>query len=333
MLKMTPSVAVQSSIETAYQVPQHPPSGPRAHTAPWRRRGPRPVDSDHPHAAALTAFWEYLERQEALGRMVRRTCLEVVRVARTFLSAHPTLTLQQITVDHIEEYLASRSTAPRSLQTVLMRLRVFFRWATERQRLVVENPCLRVSRPRWRSVPRPAPTYEEFLAVCRQCRTLAEAALVEGLYYTGLRRNELRRLRVRAVDFARGRAAVLGKGGKHRTVLFPPHVADLWQALAGAPDHYLFRGASSPTRRAWGVGALGSTLRQLGEAAGLPYRLTMHVLRHGFFRLLKTRGVSVEVAARLGGHSNVQLTVHIYGQLDDDDLQSAYDRGMGEEPR
>lgn len=49
--------------------------------------------------------------------------------------------------------------------------------------------------------------------------------------------------------------------------------------------------------------------------------------------LLKTRGVSVDIAARLGGHSNIQLTVQVYGRLDDDDLQDADERAMGGERR
>lgn len=275
------------------------------------------------HGTVLTAYGEYLHRQQALCRITYRTRLVYFRTARTFLATQPR-TLAQITAEHVEQHLTSRGLAPRSMQTDLMSLRSFFRWATQHERLLPEDPCARVSRPRWHAEARPAPTYLEFLQVCRQCRTLEEAALVEGFYYTGLRISELRSVFVRDPDYARRRLAVLGKGGKRRTVMFPVHVADLWQALGGEPDHRLFRAPTKPTV-AQRDEQIGETLRRLGREASLPFKLTAHVLRHGYFRLLKTRGVPVEVAARLGGHSDIKMTVEIYGRLDDTDLQNSYD--------
>jgi len=70
---------------------------------------------------------------------------------------------------------------------------------------------------------------------------------------------------------------------------------------------------------------LNQMLRRLAQGAGLRYKLTCHTLRHGFFRLLKTRGVPLEVAARLGGHNSIRTTADVYGTLDLDDLQKSYD--------
>lgn len=73
-------------------------------------------------------------------------------------------------------------------------------------------------------------------------------------------------------------------------------------------------------------------LRAIGIRAGLPYPLTCHILRHGFFRLLKSKGVPLQVAARLGGHENINTTAMIYGHLDEDDLQKSYDEKIGGQP-
>lgn len=53
---------------------------------------------------------------------------------------------------------------------------------------------------------------------------------------------------------------------------------------------------------------INGILHRLGRDAFLPYHVAAHILRHGFIRLCKTRGVPLEVAARLAGHANIQLT-------------------------
>ena len=45
--------------------------------------------------------------------------------------------------------------------------------------------------------------------------------------------------------------------------------------------------------------------------------------------MCKARGVPPEVAARLAGHANIQLTAMLYGQLDEDALQQIYDAKIG----
>jgi integrase len=70
--------------------------------------------------------------------------------------------------------------------------------------------------------------------------------------------------------------------------------------------------------------------RALGKAAGLPYRVTAHILRHGFARLCKTREIPIEVAARLLGHNDITTTAKIYGRLAVYDLRTIYDKHIGE---
>jgi integrase len=125
---------------------------------------------------------------------------------------------------------------------------------------------------------------------------------------------------------------IIGKGDKERIVVFPPHVGELivnWTGglppeafLLESPQHFAY-----PRSPRWIV----QTLKAIGRRAGLPYALTTHLLRHGFARLCKTRGMPLEVTARLMGHEDVSTTAALYGRLDADDLQQVYDRVIGEE--
>lgn len=244
---------------------------------------------------------------------------------RRFLRAHD-IPLEKLTPEHIERYLYARPISPRSQCVELEILRSFFRWCVQHERLMKRNPCEGVEKPKWQPALRPAPTWPDVAAVLRECRTLEERAIVELLYFSGLRISELRSLRVGNIDLARRQVAVTGKGGVPRVTVFPARVADVLRAfLSGDLAAWAFP-APKPRGRARGAKWIEATLRCLGRQAGLPYPLTAHILRHGWVRLCKTRGVPIEVTARLAGHRSIQTTAKWYGRMDIEDLQAAYDR-------
>ncbi len=234
-----------------------------------------------------------------------------------------------MTSEHIERYIYSLPVSPRTKAVELLQLRGFFKFLTRQKRLFKENPCARVDCPKWQERYRPAVSRIEFEAVCRACRTIEEAAVVETLFFTGLRISELRSLRVRQVDFQTRQIRVIGKGGKERVVVFPERVVTVLRQHLGDrvlnPDGYLF-----PSNSPHHVGSprgkqIGVLIKNLGKRAGLPYTLTAHLFRHGWVRLMKVSGVPVEVTARLAGHSSIPTTSRLYGRLDVGDLQTSYD--------
>ena len=54
-----------------------------------------------------------------------------------------------------------------------------------------------------------------------------------------------------------------------------------------------------------------------------PYGVTIHSLRHTYAYLLKTRGVHVTTAQRLLGHSDPKVTLSIYTQVLDNEIDDA----------
>lgn len=286
---------------------------------------------------------------------------------RVFFRMFPNLKLQYLSAEHIERFILRDGLSPRAAGTQLMNLSSFCRYLVKRG-LLKENPCRKVEKPRFQINPRPAPSWQDFLALRRACKTIEEATVLETLYFTGMRSSEFRSVRLRDVDFSARRITVVaGKGGKVRVVMFPERVASLLREYIGqtpcrrSPDDFLFictwyfTPQGRHTHRVWkwaegefpGITAaltgeqpykrvapitiphVLTILRRLGKSAGLPYHLTTHILRHGFIRLCKVRGVPVEMTAKLAGH-DIGMTVKIYGQLSDDDLQTAYDRALSQ---
>lgn len=272
---------------------------------------------------------DYQDRLHRLGYS-RKTQLAYGQAVRRLYRAYPRVALEDLTPEHIERHLYARHLQPASFITSLETLRAYFKWLIQHKRVLARNPCAGVERPRVPDRIRPAPSFAEFQTVRATCRTVEEGAWVEVLYFTGLRITEARLLRVAAVDLEQRRIQLVGKGGRARIVVFPERTAALLRQQIGhrPPGDYLF---ASPRRPGYPRGSdwLERLTRRLGRVAGLPYPLTAHLLRHGFFRLCKTRGVPLEVASRLGGHRSITTTASIYGQMDADDLQAAYDRGIG----
>jgi integrase len=202
-----------------------------------------------------------------------------------------------------------------------------------RDNLLARNPAKGVKLPRVR---RKRPEY----LTHRQVADLAAAAgdyeaLVLTLAYTGLRWGEAIGLRVRDVDMLRRRAAVsenavqvkgkihvgTTKAHKNRTVPLPafllPYLAR--QCEGKSRDDLLFADGDGQyplqphTKSGW--------LDRAVVAAGIP-RVTLHDLRHTSASLAVSAGANVKAVQRMLGHASAAMTLDIYADLFDDDLEA-----------
>lgn len=163
------------------------------------------------------------------------------------------------------------------------------------------------------------------------------ATLVYVAAYTGLRWGELTALRVRDVDALRRRLAVnqnavrvgadihVGSPKTHelRSVPYPEFlelpIAKLCEGkprdalLFGGGLDYLQRPRASGKSRSWFVTAL--------DDAGLE-RMTVHDLRHTAASLAISSGANVKAVQRMLGHASAAMTLDVYADLFDDDLDT-----------
>jgi integrase len=202
-----------------------------------------------------------------------------------------------------------------------------------RDNLLARNPAAGIRLPRKN---RKRPVY----LTHRQVSGLAAAAgryeaLVLLLAYTGLRWGEATGLRVRDLDMLRKRATVsenavqagseifvgTTKAHKHRSVPLPefllPYLAR--QCEGKSRDELLFPGGGYEHLKrphhesGWFTKAVA--------ASGVP-RLTPHDLRHTAASLAVSAGANVKAVQRTLGHASAAMTVDIYADLFDDDLEA-----------
>ncbi|NQX11373.1 site-specific integrase [Microbacteriaceae bacterium VKM Ac-2855] len=160
--------------------------------------------------------------------------------------------------------------------------------------------------------------------------------LVRVLAYCGLRWGELSGLRVRDVDTVRGRLeiqhTVVEVGGsqvegepkdyEHRSVPVPATIAaELRDHISGkGPDDPVFSGSRGHGwlrgrvfRRGW----LDAAAASIGREG-----LTPHELRHTAASLAISAGASVKSVQRMLGHASAAVTLDVYADLFDDDLDA-----------
>ncbi|MDQ1583774.1 MAG: hypothetical protein QOF36_1828 [Microbacteriaceae bacterium] len=163
--------------------------------------------------------------------------------------------------------------------------------------------------------------------------------LVRFLAYTGLRWGEATGLRVQDFEPLRRRVFVtenaVAVGGEiivgtpktheARTVPVPAFLIEgLSRLCAGKRRNQLLFGGgddhlrSPDSRRGWYVAAI----REAQKADPLFPRLTIHDLRHTAASLAVSAGANVKAVQRMLGHKSAAMTLDVYADLFDDDLDA-----------
>ncbi|HTP55178.1 MAG TPA: site-specific tyrosine recombinase/integron integrase [Thermoplasmata archaeon] len=241
-------------------------------------------------------------------------------IARTFL-AYTQKPLEEVTMRDLEafrEYLVlHRRYSKNSLYTTIRGLACLFRSFGLETADTLQPPRRPERLPRYL-------TEEEmhrlFDAVKESAR---DSAIVHVLAFGGLRVGELCHLKTEDLEFERNILHVRsGKGDKDREVV-------LEERTRAAIDRYLtersLSGTSSPRLFPVGPVTVERIVRRSAQAAGIPRRVTPHVLRHTLATALLSRGCDIRYIQKLLGHASV-ATTQIYTHVDTQALRDAYQR-------
>lgn len=211
-------------------------------------------------------------------------------------------------------------------------------------RLIPSNPARGVELPR-----KPRRTEHTYLdaaqlyALAGECGRYRPLILTLGL--TGLRWGEAIGLRVGDVDMRRhrinvsrsatqvGRSIVLGtpKTSELRSVVFPDALEGELPIKGREPEEILFFNENTEDgymRQVESPKARGNWFSNACDRAGIP-RMTVHDLRHTAASLMVRSGANVKAVQRQLGHSSAAMTLDVYADLFDDDLD-ALGEAMGE---
>ena len=235
------------------------------------------------------------------------------------------------------EWSKGKKTAPLSVSTQLLRLSAlmgFFRYLFK-QGVIFHDPAASLEQPKRRkALPRGILTGKQVLALLSAPDTetpigLRDRAILELLYATGIRNEELRNLYLTDVDRELGQVRVTGKGMKDRVVP-AGRIAMNWLAqylerarpalLAGPDGGLLF--PSKNGRKLIGLNLI-DLVKKHARKAGIPGTVTPHALRHTCATHLLQAGADIRVIQVLLGHSSLSTT-EIYTHVDITDLKKVH---------
>lgn len=174
-------------------------------------------------------------------------------------------------------------------------------------------------------------------------------ALIAVLAYTGIRFGEAAALERRSIDLTRGRIHVVRsvgevkgvltygppKNGKKRTVPMPKALFSMIEPMLedGPLDGNLFSTSTGFVLRlgTWRTRVFNKALKSINSrrlAEGRPEfpAITPHDLRHTAASLAVQSGANVKVVQRMLGHASAAITLDVYADLFDSDLDEVATR-------
>lgn len=153
---------------------------------------------------------------------------------------------------------------------------------------------------------------EEVLKMIGSTENLKHKLIIELLYSSGLRLQELINLKRRHIDTARNSVNVIeGKGGKDRITLLSERLKeDLLRYLTSFPlsSEYLFEGRNGKYSKK----SVQKVIENAGKAIGK--KVTPHMLRHSFATHLLENGTDIRYIRDLLGHSDIGTTL-VYAKV------------------
>ncbi len=296
-----------------------------------REGGPEPREAPGPRGEVLSRFAAHLAVERGLSRNTQlaygRDVADFLRFAGTTAPPDASGAVAYL------ESLQRQGCSPRTLQRRLSALRAFAAFCAGEGGAApladVAHPRARPGLPRVLSVAEVGALLEA--DVPDGPRALRDRALLELLYGSGLRVSEVTGLRLADVDLHERFVRCVGKGGREREVPFGRRAAAALRrylregrpALARGPggrDAPLFpgrRGGALTRQACWAM------IRARAREAGIPRRVSPHVLRHSFATHLLGGGADLRAVQELLGHADIGTT-EIYTHVTAGHMLAAY---------
>lgn len=208
-----------------------------------------------------------------------------------------------------------------------------------KDRRLATNPARGVNLPRKTSKRKIYLTHSQVALLAEQAGT--NGTLVEVLAYCGLRWGEATALRIRDVDFEQRRFNVhenavmvnntiyVGTPKTHvsRSVPYPKFLdAEVRRNAYASPGRLLFGDGHDhmrlPNSR---DGWFAASVKRAQKVDPTFPRVTPHDLRHTAASLAVSAGANVKAVQRMLGHASAAMTLDVYSDLFDDDLNAVSD--------
>ncbi len=284
--------------------------------------------------ALVEGFFRHVRTERRLSKLTSVSYQRDVAALGAYCDSQKLNAWSAIDSQHLRLFAArqhSRGLSPRSIQRQLSAIRTFFGYLI-REGAVRINPAADVRAPK---VARHLPHTLDADQMQRllEFRTddglsMRDKAMLELLYSSGLRLQELVSLDLADLDIADRTVRVTGKGNKVRILPVGRQALDAIRAwlkergaVADADEAAVFVGRNGERL---GVRAVQSRVDVWARRSGLGIKAHPHLFRHSFATHLLESSRDLRGVQELLGHANISTT-QVYTHLDFQHLARIYD--------
>lgn len=243
----------------------------------------------------------------------------------------------------IEAYLAIRKQENHwkdsTLQNNINYLRTFYGFLVKKD-LIVKNPMDKIDSVKQEKRQKETFSIIEFERLREACAGYPrDMALIELLYSSGIRVNELVQLKWKDIDFEHMKFIVFGKGAKEREVLFNDrckyylleYLEERMEREGRSRSEMMERGLIAGKKRdkitkdfepctSDGIRVI---LKRIAKRANVSSKANPHKFRRTFATDAINHGMPLETLSKLMGHENLDTTL-IYAKVNDESVTQAY---------
>lgn len=274
----------------------------------------RRLDPDESHPDVQEKIEMFMSGKQLEG--LSRITLEDYKIKMRPFADQVKKKVEDITTNDIRVYLSQFSHQKRSTQSgKLSVLKSFFGWLTAED-VIPRDPTAKIKPPKKEKRLPKALTIEELEQLRESCRSTRQRMILEVLYATGCRLDEVYKLNRSDIDFQTMSCKVVGKGNKEREVYFS------YKAMFHLKKYFLSRSDECPALiiterkpyRRLSHRGIQREIRILAEQSGLDKKCIPHTLRHTFATLTLNNGAELAAVQELLGHENPATTM-VYTSL------------------
>lgn len=283
---------------------------------------------------AIQDFLNYCIFEKGLADKTKESYQNDLDVYKSFLINHHISSVNDITSDHIKEFLKERQDEEST--TIAHNLTVIknFHSYLVKEKIVSSDVSEFIERPKLRkSLPKSLSIDDVDLLLNIPLNTpfdYRNKAMLELMYGCGLRVSELVSLTMNDIDMTNCFIRILGKGSKEREIPLGEYAIEYLNLYLGKRDLLL---KDKPCNQLFlnnhgqGMTRQGffKILKSLLKEKGLNTDVSPHTLRHSFATHLINRGADLRSIQEMLGHSDISTT-KIYTRVSDDKVVEDYNK-------
>ena len=191
----------------------------------------------------------------------------------------------------------------------------------ENEEYITKNPCKKIDKIKYYTEVKKPYTDTEAELLRNACDTPRETALINLLFSTGVRREELTKIKLDDINMQDRSILIHGKGGKYRTVYFSARCELSIKEYINSKkmqSEYLFSSEkNSKNGGKLSCEAIAKIVKIVGNKACVD-KVHLHKFRRWFGTYMADRGIPLQDLKEMMGHGNISVTntYYTYKNLD-----------------